>query len=195
MSKKRTCAIAIQASPARVFLLTALALLAGLPAHAAADNFLGTWKADPAKTKLSPGTAEVRKSEIMIVDDMGVDQYRITRITQDGKSSTVGLYFDGKQRLSDPVTGVIGVKLGPRSFRNTIKGAKGTLASEWTVSPDGKVLTNTRKGTGTDTGRAIDEILVYDRQPDRARSRNRSRRSRSWRSRALRPPTCPYLSF
>jgi hypothetical protein len=152
----------------RVSLLGLLALLAvALPARAAPDYFLGTWKANPIKTRLSAGTPDVRKSEVMIVDDMGLDQYRITRITQDGKSSTVGLYFDGRERFSDPATGVIGIKLGPRTFRNTIKGAKGTLVSEWIVSADGKILTNTRKGTGTETGRAINEVLVYDRQPSR----------------------------
>ena len=152
----------------RAFLVGVVALLTvALPAHAAPDYFLGTWKANPVKTKLSPGTPDVRKSEVMIVDDMGVDQYRVTRITQDGKNSTVGLYFDGRERFSDPVTGVVGVKFGPRSFRNTIKGSKGTLVSEWIVSPDGKVLTNTRKGTGTETGRVINEVLVYNRQPGR----------------------------
>jgi hypothetical protein len=155
----------------RASLVVGLALLVVAPAHAAADYFLGTWKANPAKTKLSPGTPDVRKSELMIVDDMGVDQYRVTRITQDAKNSTVGLYFDGRERFSDAVTSVIGIKLGPRSLRNTIKGAKGTLVSEWTVSPDGKVLTNTRKGTGTETGRVINEVLVYDRQPSRENSK------------------------
>ncbi len=151
--------------------VTVAALLAfTLPAHAAPDYFLGTWKANPVKTKLSPGTPDLRKSEIMIVDDMGVDQFRVTRITQDGKNSTVGLYFDGRERFSDPMTSVIGVKLSPNSFRNTIKGAKGTLVSEWVVSPDGKELTNTRKGTGTETGRLINEVLVYDRQPSRQSS-------------------------
>lgn len=157
-----------EARSVRVSLLGVLALLAvALPTHAAPDYLLGTWKANPVKTKLSPGTPDVRKLEVMIVDDMGLDQYRVTRITQDGKNSTVGLYFDGRERFSDPATGVIGVKLGPRSFRNTIKGAKGTLVSEWIVSPDGKVLTNTRTGTGTETGRVINEVLVYDRQPSR----------------------------
>jgi hypothetical protein len=164
--------IVFQVPPAarsvRVSRLGVLALLAvALPAQAAPDYFLGTWKANPVKTKLSPGTPEVRKSEVMIVDDMGLDQYRVTRITQDGKNSTVGLYFDGRERFSDPATGVIGVKLGPRSYRNTIKGAKGTLVSEWIVSPDGKELTNTRKGTGAETGRVINEVLVYDLQPNK----------------------------
>jgi len=103
----------------------------------------------------------------MIVDDMGLDQYRVTRTTSDGKSSTVGLWFDGRERFSAPDTGVVGVKVSSYHFRNTIKGPKGTLVSDWLVSPDGKVLTNKRKGTGTETGRVIDEQLVYDRQPDR----------------------------
>jgi hypothetical protein len=156
----------------RISLVGVLALFTvASSAYAAPDYFLGTWKANPTKTKLSPGTPDLRKSELMIVDDMGVDQYRVTRITQDGKNSTVGLYFDGRERFSDPATGVMGVKLGARSFRNTIKGAKGTLVSEWTVSADGKVLTNTRKGTGTETGRAINEVLVYERQPSRGNSK------------------------
>jgi hypothetical protein len=143
-------------------------LAAALPASAEPDYFLGTWKANPATTKLSPGTADVRKTELMIVEDMGVDQYRVTRKTEDGKSSTVGIYFDKRERFSDPGTSVIGVKVGPRHFRNTIKGPKGTLVSDWIVSADGKSLTNTRKGNGSDTGRAIDEVLVYDRQREAA---------------------------
>jgi hypothetical protein len=135
--------------------------------RAAGDPFLGTWKANAVKTKLSPGTPELRKSETMLIDDMGLDHYRVTRITSDGKSSTVGLSFDGKERFSDPTTSVVGIRVGPRHFRNTIKSKKGTLVSDWMASPDGKVLTNKRKGSGTETGRAIDEVLVYDRQPDK----------------------------
>ena len=133
-------------------------------APAVPDYFPGYWRANPVKSKLSPGTPEVRKSEFMIIDDMGVDHYRVTRTTSDGKSATVGIQFDGRERFSNPQTGAVGIKLGPNHFRNTIKGPKGTLVSEWIVSPNGKVLTNTRKGTGTETGRAIDEVLVYDRR-------------------------------
>ena len=147
--------------------LVVFLLLAAPGTHAAADLFLGTWKANAVKTKLSPGTPELRKSETMLIDDMGLDHYRVTRITSDGKSSTVGLSFDGKERFSDPTTAVVGIRVAPRHFRNTIKGPKGTLVSDWLVSPDGKVLTNKRKGSGTETGRAIDEVLVYDRQPDK----------------------------
>jgi|SRR5215469_15956802 len=151
------------------FTFAALAMLAAaLPVCAEPDYLLGTWKANPASTKLSPGTADVRKTELMIVEDMGIDQYRVTRKTQDGKNSTVGLYFDKRERFSDPKTSVVGVKVGPRHFRNTIKGPKGTLVSDWIVSLDGKVLTNTRKGNGSDTGRVIDEVLTYDRQREAA---------------------------
>ena len=101
----------------------------------------------------------------MSIDDMGLDHYRVTRTTPDGKNSTVGLTFDGKEH-TDSTNSVLGVKVGPRRFKNTIKGPKGTLVSEWLVSPDGKRLTNTRKGSGTSTGRPIDEIFVYDKQKD-----------------------------
>ena len=90
------------------------------------DYFPGTWKANSVKTKLSPGTSDLRKSELMIIDDMGLDQYRVTRTTADGKSSTVGLWFDRRERFSTPDTGVVGVKVSPYHFRNTIKGPKGT---------------------------------------------------------------------
>jgi hypothetical protein len=159
-----------EAKDAIVFLVIRLVVLlfvAAFGASAAADPFLGTWKANPVKTRLSPGTPEVRKSETMLIDDMGIDRYRVTRITSDGKSSSVGLSFDRKERFSDPTTTVVGVRVGPRHFRNTIKSPKGTLVSEWIASPDGKVLTNKRKGSGTESGRAIDEVLVYDRQPEK----------------------------
>ena len=132
----------------------------------ASDIFVGTWRANPVKTKLSPGSPEVRRTEMMSIDDMGLDQYRVTRKTSDGKNSSVGLTFDGRVRTSGDGTRVVGVKVGPRHFRNTIKGPKGTLVSEWQVSANGNVLTNTRKGNGTSTGRVIDEVLVYDRQPE-----------------------------
>ena len=63
----------------------------------------------------------MRKSELMIIDDIGVDHYRVTSTTSDGKSSTVGLPFDGRERFSNPQTTAIGIKLGPNHFRNTIK--------------------------------------------------------------------------
>ena len=37
-------------------------LAAALPVCAEPDYFLGTWKANPVTTKLSPGTADVRKN-------------------------------------------------------------------------------------------------------------------------------------
>lgn len=150
-----------------VIRLVVFLLLVAPGMRAAPDLFLGTWKANAVKTKLSPGTPELRKSENMLIDDMGLDHYRVTRITSDGKSSTVGLSFDGKERFSDPRTSVVGIRVGLRHFRDTIKGPKGTLVSDWLVSADGKILTNIRKGTGTETGRVIDEALVYDRQPDK----------------------------
>ena len=57
----------------------------------ASDAFVVTWKANPVKTKLGAGSPETRKSELMVIDDMGPDQYRVTRTTPDGKSDSYGL--------------------------------------------------------------------------------------------------------
>ena len=56
-----------------------------------------------------------------------------------------------------------GIRIDRRHLRNTVKGPKGTLISDWLISADGKTLTNTRKGNGTSTGRPIDEVLIYDK--------------------------------
>src|ERR1700730_17972849 len=87
----------------------------------ASDIFVGTWRGNPVKTKLSHGSPEVRRSEMMSIDDMGLDQYRVPRKTSDGKNSSVGLTFHGRERSDDGTT-VVGVKVGPLHFRNTIKG-------------------------------------------------------------------------
>ena len=99
----------------------------------------------------------------MIIDDMGPNQYRVTRNTPDGKNSTIGLTFDGKEHMGEPGSSAVGVRVDKRHLRNTVKGPKGTLISDWILSADGKRLMNNRKGAGTATGRAIDEALVYDR--------------------------------
>lgn len=131
------------------------------------DSYCGTWKANPVKTKLSPGSPELRKSELMTIDDMGPDQYRVTRTTSDGKSDSYGLMFDGKEHTGKQGSYAVGMRLAKRQLRNTLKGPKGMLVSEWVVSADGTQLINTRKGNGTATGRPIDEVFVYDRIPDK----------------------------
>ena len=137
-----------------VFLLTTAMALAS-------DSFVGTWKANPVKTK----APDAKKSETLSIDDMGPDQYRVTRTTADGKNDTYGLTFDGKEHAGEAGSSAFGVRVGKRHLRNTLKGPNGTLVSEWIVSPDGRQLTNNRKGKGTVTGRPIDEVLVYDKQP------------------------------
>ena len=134
-------------------------LMAGLVI--ASDSFVGTWRANPAKTK----GPDSKKLETLSIDDMGPDQYRVTRTGADGKNDTYGLTFDGKEHTGEAGSSALGVRVGKRQLRNTLKGPKGTLISEWIVSPDGKQLTNSRKGTGTATGRQIDEVLIYDKQP------------------------------
>ena len=48
--------------------------------------------------------------------------------------------------------------------RRESKGRNGTSVIDYVVSADGKTLTVTRKGAGTNTGRTLDEVHVYDKQ-------------------------------
>jgi len=73
-------------------------------------------------------------------------------------------FFDGKEHPRGANNTVIGERLNERDFKETIKGPRGTTLLEWFVSADGKTLTQTAKGTGNDTGRPLDEVLVYDKQ-------------------------------
>lgn len=145
----------------KAFFVLTVAAAAVTFAAATVDPFLGEWKADPAKTRLSAGSDESKKREILKFEAVGTDQYRVTRTAPNSPSDTIGLMLDGMEHSGGAGSSALGQRLDARHFRNTIKGPKGTLVSDWQVSPDGKVLTNTRKGNGTATGRPIDEVLVY----------------------------------
>ena len=55
-------------------------------------------------------------------------------------------------------------RIGERHIRLTVKGPKGTTVSNLTVSTDGKNMTTIRTGTGSTSGRPINETLAYTKQ-------------------------------
>jgi hypothetical protein len=65
---------------------------------------------------------------------------------------------------SDHFYGHVDHKLD-RHIRSEVRSPKGSHVEDWVVSGDGKILTETRKGTGGNTGRVLDEVYVYDKQP------------------------------
>jgi hypothetical protein len=150
---------------------TAVLMLFAAGLALAADPFVGTWKPNPDKWKDSPGAPTSRKSEVLKLEALA-NHYRQTQYTLDGKPvmradrktlATSDFFLDGKEYQMGMMT-IVGQRIDERHFKETAKGEKGTSVIDYVVSADGKALTVTRKGTGTNTGRTLDEVHVYDKQ-------------------------------
>lgn len=134
----------------------------------AADNWVGTWKLDSAKSKYSPGPGpksltlkfEATAAGIKLTSD-GVDA--------EGKA-THGEYvskFDGKDVpwAGNPDADMASPKkIDDNSYENTWKkGGKVTMVAKVAVSKDGKTLTVNQ--TGADSkGQAVNNTVVYSKQ-------------------------------
>jgi len=56
-------------------------------------------------------------------------------------------------------------RIDDHHHRQTLTGPKGTVVVDYTISSDGKTQTATRKGIGVSTGRQVDELLIWAKQP------------------------------
>jgi len=149
----------------------ALAMAALAAVAFCANNTIGTWKWDPAKSKMAPGQSPI-KSLIVVREMSGEDVTTSGKgeredgskidfsyaSTHDGKESTVsgsGLAYDmiiSKQVNANTVTG------------NTWKkGGTYKATNRFAVSKDGKIATLTTKGTGAN-GKPFSSLSVYDKQ-------------------------------
>jgi hypothetical protein len=142
-------------------------LLSG-SAALAADNWLGTWKLNVAGSNFVPGPAP--KSESLTWEASG-GGIKLTSKEVDGAGkSRAGTYtakFDGKDTpwKGNPDADTASPKrIDDNSYENTWKkGGKVTINAKVVVSPDGKTLTITQKGTNA-KGEAVDNTEVFDRQ-------------------------------
>jgi hypothetical protein len=151
---------------------TALLALLSAGLALAADPFVGTWKPVPAKWKSDAPPDNTYRTLTIKWEAAGQDQYLAKSFTPDGKprmgsdgkpTRDLRHFFDGKEHPRG--TGaVIGQRLSENDMKETVEGPKGTVSIEYVVSPDGKTLTQTTKGNGNDTGRPLDEVLVYEKQ-------------------------------
>jgi hypothetical protein len=151
-----------------VSLAVGLVILFSSSALLAADNWLGTWKLNSAKSKYSPGPAP--KS---MTAKFEASQDSIT-LTTDGVSAdgqtTHGSYtskFDGKDVpwIGNPDADTASPKrIDANSYENTSKKAgKATVSSKAVVSKDGKTLTVTQTGKNA-KGEPVNNTLMLDRQ-------------------------------
>ena len=153
---------------ARVF---ALAVVATVGITWAADNTLGTWKYNTSKSEGAPGvspianltvTREAADGGVKITAKGGrADGSKIDTVTDakyDGKPVTVtgsGLTWD--------TVSIKQVNANTLTEERTKKGGKYHTTVRTVVSADGKTMTSTAKGTGTD-GKPVTTTGVFDKQ-------------------------------
>src|SRR5262249_12354481 len=133
----------------------------------AADNFMGTWKLNEAKSKLAPGAG---KNTTVVYEAAGESiKVTIDGVDKDGKATHnewTGKY-DGKDY---PVTGSATEdsravkKVDDHTLEGTIKkDGKVTITAKIAVSADGKTRTVTLHTTDAD-GKKVTSVSVYDKQ-------------------------------
>lgn len=134
----------------------------------AADNWLGTWNLDVAKSKFSPGPAP-KSLTLKFEATPGGTKYTGDGVSADGKPTHAMFLskFDGKDvpYEGNPDADMAApMKIDDNSYSNTWKkGGKVTISGKLVVSADGKTLTITQTGTNA-KGEAVSITAVYKKQ-------------------------------
>ena len=150
-------------------LVIALASVLVFGAVAFADNNVGTWKLNVAKSSFSPGPGP--KSQTLKIEAWGDDglKYTADGVGPDGKPSHAEFQakFDGKDVpfKGNPDADTLAYK---RIDANTLQATtklkgKTTITAKVVVSKDGKTRTVTQTGTDAQ-GRTVKSVFVYERQ-------------------------------
>jgi hypothetical protein len=151
-----------------VSLTACCALILSSSVAMAAENWLGTWKMDAAKTKVSPGPAPKSLDLKWEATPAG------TKFTSDGTGadgkpnhSAYVSKFDGKDvpYEGNPDADMCApMKVDDNTYTNTWKKAgKPTITAKVVVSADGKTMTITQTGMNA-KGQAVNNTFVYTKQ-------------------------------
>ena len=153
----------------RIAICLALALVCVSASVYAADNQVGTWKLNPAKSKYDPANlapkSTTSKTEAV---DGGI---KATVDTVDSTGAKIHYEFTAKYDGKDyPVTGdptrdiVAYKRIDDYTFEATNKkGGKITTTAKFVYSKDGKTRTITTTGTNAQ-GQKVNNVAVWDRQ-------------------------------
>ena len=142
-------------------------LVLGSIAHAA-DNQVGTWKLNVAKSKYSPGPAPKEGTLTVESEPNGL---KITIHGTDAEGKPIHMEFAPKYDGKDvPVTGMPGAdtismkKIDDYTVEAVSKkGGKPLTTTKSVVSKDCKTRTTTQKGTNA-KGEKVNNTIVYDKQ-------------------------------
>ena len=142
----------------------ALLIPAALLSQTASKNLaVGTWKLNTAKSKFDPGPAPT--SATVIIGEDNKIQY--SDETADGKSTSWSVLptADGTPA---PIVGLenstlVEKRIDGRHVIDTWKFGSTTLTGKSAVSKDGKTMTYTLTGTGSD-GKPVHEVQIWEKQ-------------------------------
>jgi hypothetical protein len=151
----------------RVATACALTLALGSLAFAA-ENWVGTWKLNAAKSKYSPGPAP---RSLTLTFERSEGGIKLTSVGTDAEGKpTRGEYvskFDGQDVpwTGNPEADTAGARrIDDNTYENVWKkGGKVTVTARAVVSGDGKTLTITQTGKDSQ-GRSVANTSVYDKQ-------------------------------
>ncbi len=140
-----------------------------LPAFAADDPLIGTWKLNLVKSKFDPGPPP--KSSINKFEPFGANGVKRTQDEVDAKGEAshieVNYTFDGKEYPATHYPAfhtMLNRRIDTYTTERIVKKAGKLLnTTRRVVSKDGKTLTITNRGADAQ-GRLFSEVNVYDRQ-------------------------------
>jgi hypothetical protein len=150
------------------WLVVCLLVVAGVVVKAQTDAHIGTWKFNPAKSKMSQNLAVKSQTRTYVAYGDGL-RVTIASVNADG-SKTTGSYsahFDGKE---NPFSGskiydtIALKKIDANTMEATLKkSGKVVETARNAVSKDGKVMTITSNGTDA-SGKKYTSVTVLDKQ-------------------------------
>ena len=136
-----------------------------------ADNTLGTWKLNPAKSKPPAGQSKI--TSLTAVREVSGDGVKVTVNGEREDKSKIDASYTAKYDGKDVTVSGIGLPYDTLAIKqvdaNTLtdvrskKGGTYKGTGQWAVSKDGKTATLTTKGTGAD-GKPFTGMTVYEKQ-------------------------------
>ncbi|MBY0497022.1 MAG: hypothetical protein K2Y23_22670 [Cyanobacteria bacterium] len=154
---------------ARTLAVVVVAVVVAFASPAYAQNPVGVWKMNPAKSKYSPGPAP--KSSTVTTTAVAGGGFRSVNETvpATGAATKTDVTFklDGKD---NKITGNVNAdtqaytRVDDRHYTITAKKAgKVTLTTKIELAADGKSRTSTQTGTDAQ-GKAVNNFIFYDKQ-------------------------------
>jgi hypothetical protein len=153
------------------FLAVPTVLVAMATITLGADNTLGTWKYNPAKSKAAPGVPAITNLTVTRESTPGGVKITAKGERADGSKidSLTDAKYDGKPvsvtgtGLPWDMTAIKQVNADTVTEERSKQGGKYHSTARTVVSKDGKMMTSTTKGTDAE-GKAFTAIAVSDKQ-------------------------------